>query len=100
MAYHVPNYMGFERWRPLKMRRVQRDPIRPHYLFLDDYLELRGSHWDDESEAEQTSWPDLIDQTRLGAFCRGGDFEDAEEDDAPGGNITDEPHDAREEDGI
>jgi len=95
--YYLP--MGFERPYPRKFR-ADRGPIEPHRQYLHEYAELEASYLEDDVEAEQCCWPEMIDQTRIGYFCGRYDFDDAEEDDWPGGDICDEPHDAREEDGI
>ena len=96
-------YIGYERPCAAKMRGVAA-AIGAHARYLHDYPELAGRRWatdiGDGEDAEIT-WPEgVIDQTRLRAMVRACGWDDAEEDDPPGGNITDEPHDAREEDGI
>lgn len=97
--YRFGSHMGFEHPRPRKMRAAQPHAIPPHHPWLSDYLELRGD-WRIDVDSEQATWPEMVDQTRLSRFCGAHDFDDAEEDDPCGGNVTDDPHDAREEDGI
>lgn len=92
--------MGYERPSFPKSKPIQRGAIPPHYPYLGDYAEMDAG-WDADPECEHATWPEhIIDQTQLARFCAAYAFDDAEEDDHSGGNITDEPHDARDEDGI
>lgn len=96
---YVP--MGYER-DPAPMRSAAPEDDRDRvYLYLDDVSEFVSfaAANSDDGEAEVT-WPEMIDQTRLTAATRACGWDDAEEDDHAGGNVTDDPHDVREEDGI
>ena len=94
--YNDNRPMGFERAKAQPF--CGSEPIGPEYPLLGDYLALEASPYDDP-DAEQASWPEVIDQTRLGRWCGQYDFEDAEEDDDDR-CITDGPHDEIEEEGI
>lgn len=88
--------MGFERPRPQRFRAGA--PIGAERPFLGDYPELEESPYND-MECEHTSWPEMIDQTRLASACGYYAFEDAEEDDDDT-CVTDGPHDEIDEEGI
>lgn len=93
--YHI----GTDRPRSRKLRG-EKTAIPPHHPFLSDYAEMIAGDLEADPEAEQCAWPERIDQRTLAAHCHVYDFEDAEDDDPAGGDVCDEPHDAREEDGI
>ena len=96
--YHSHPVMGFE--RPASRTFRAGGAPGAHFPRLSDYPEFQHSRPDEDVEAEQCTWPEMIDQTRIGQFCGRWDFDDAEDDDPAGGDICDEPHDSREEDGI
>lgn len=94
----APEGIGFERDRPVRMKRSRiSEPNR--YRYLGEHPGITGE-WYEDVDAEHTAWPEMLDQRALGQFCGAYDFEDVEEDDWPGGDIVDGPHDALEEDGI
>ncbi len=93
--YHI----GTERPLTVKMKG-DAFTIPAHYPRLSDYAELTTGSLARDCEAEQCAWPERLDQRTLGNHCRVHDFEDAEDDDPAGGDVCDEPHDARDEDGI
>lgn len=69
----------------------------------DDPDFMRRAEWGHDGldcEREWCTWPELMDQTQIGRWCGSPLAHDDVEDDDPDTGIEDEPHDAREEDGL
>jgi hypothetical protein len=114
-TYASPERDGGQRYRiiwatpasPAPQRRAPRPfprlelPVAPKRRLADDAAVMAGRSavLADDVDAEVASWPECTDQTRLWDALAGSWHEDDEDDD-PDTAIDDEPHDARDEDGV